>query len=177
MYNIPFKIKIVLLTSKDFQTVNSLEKAFNSWKFIQVFPSTKVLIFKTEVLDLLRSSQQFPQIPLLLPLSRLWHSNLDLNSQFEDLKTQFTDLRNLFIDAQNLDGFGQKPLKEFRLQDDSLIILETKFQSDQAWFFRIKEKKMTTKRTYQSFANPSELELESPENSNVWNNSYSSPYF
>ena len=126
-------------------------------------------IFKADVLDLLRSTQQFPQIPLLLPLSRLWHSNLNLNSQFEDLKSQSSDLRNVFIDAQNLDGFGHKPLNEFRLQDDSLLIFETKIQPDQAWFFRIKEKKLTTKRTYQSFANPSELELESPENStNVW---------
>ena len=134
-------------------------------------------IFKADVLDLLRSSQQFPQIPLMIPLSRVWHSNVDLNSQFEDLKTQSSDLRNLFIDAQNIDAFGHKPLKEFRLHDDSLITLETKIQQDQAWFFRIKEKKMSTKRTYQSFANPSELELESPKNSSVWNKSYPSPYF
>ena len=148
---------MIFLTYKDFLNSSSLEKAFN-WKYFQVFSYTKYSEFKHDLLEIMRSSNFFN---LTTTSFRVWKSNLELNSLYEEFKNQTLERQSLTTDSSMsyavdgeimIDQMPGKTLKQFDFKDDVLVVIELKNGKD--WILKIKEKKPSItpiKRNFSSF--------------------------
>lgn len=177
----PLKLKVVFLSIKEFLIPNSLEKSFDC-RYIQVFPFTKFMDFKQEILDIMKIYLQNSQIGL--GLFRIWASSIGLNDLFEDLKIQIHEKSPLIkensvsfnIEAENLEFHGQKTLKQLNLTEETVLLVEIKLNKENPWFFTLRNRKSSLKRNYATFAPLLEIQ-ENYDYSNVFHFNFYSIIF
>jgi len=88
-----------------------------------------------------------------------------LKSQIPEVKASFIDNRSLSLQAENLEFYTSRSLKDQGIHEDSLLIIELKTPKENIWFLKTKDRKMPTKRNFQTFSNNEDLDFE--KNTNV----------
>lgn len=135
------------ISNKDLFNQQSLEKAL-AWKYLQVFSNTKVQVFKGDLLEILKNTQQYTN--LSLSCFNLWKVNCELNVFVQELQQQILikndeitldncNFSPFLIDAENLEYYQQRSLKEMNIKEDAIFLIEIRTRVNEPWFFKRKE--------------------------------------